>query len=134
VVAGDDQVLDEAALFLAEQGRTVDRVQMGREPRWKLDPANRVLTRRLLESGVTLHTVERVEEISGAGLSASSADHGSALFPGDAFVLWPGLEPVSGLVEEFESRGVTTKAIGDCVRPRKILDAVHEAHVAARSL
>jgi 2-enoate reductase len=54
----------------------------------------------------------------------------------DSVVLAAGFRPERDLIESLAAGlpGLRVVEAGDCVRPRKIFDAIHDGHLAARSL
>jgi NADPH-dependent glutamate synthase beta subunit-like oxidoreductase len=50
-------------------------------------------------------------------------------------VIATGLRPNRGLIETLKKESnLQVFEAGDCVRPRKIFDAIHEGHLAAKLL
>jgi hypothetical protein len=41
---------------------------------------------------------------------------------------------VDGLGAKLEKSGILVRKVGDCVSPRKVMDAVHEGFLAVREL
>jgi 2,4-dienoyl-CoA reductase (NADPH2) len=56
------------------------------------------------------------------------------LLPADTVVIAVGAEAEGGMEDSFRDLAPECYAVGDCVRPRKILDAIHEAWEAARRI
>ncbi len=52
--------------------------------------------------------------------------------PADTVVLAAGLKPNRDLIGALRKAGIQVMEAGDCVRPRKIMDAIHEGHLAAK--
>ena len=53
----------------------------------------------------------------------------------DSLVLNPGFIPQKALAEQLKSEtDLEVYEVGDCVSPRRIYDAIHEAFVVANSL
>jgi 2,4-dienoyl-CoA reductase (NADPH2) len=52
----------------------------------------------------------------------------------DNVVVASGSRPVKRLCETLEKEGIAFTAVGDCVRPAKINDAIHEGFLAALAL
>jgi len=54
--------------------------------------------------------------------------------PADTVVLALGSRPNRSLADSLTEAGVTFEAVGDCVEPRKVMDAIHEGFLAAIKL
>jgi len=54
--------------------------------------------------------------------------------PADTVVLALGSRPNRLLAESLDEAGIPFKAVGDCVEPRKVMDAIHEGFLAAIEL
>jgi hypothetical protein len=52
----------------------------------------------------------------------------------DSVVLVPEFAPNDDLAKALERRGLEVHRVGDSVEPRRIKDAIHEGHLAARQL
>lgn len=135
LVAGCDQVAGEAALYLAQQNKRVELVQTAPELAPELHRASRVVLERLLRlGGVTVHVVAGVESVSEDGLGVVDEAGGRRRIPGDNVAIWSGLHSESELLQPLEALGVDVRPVGDCVKPRRIYEAIHEGHMAARRI
>jgi 2,4-dienoyl-CoA reductase (NADPH2) len=54
--------------------------------------------------------------------------------PADTVVLALGSRPNRSLTESLDETGIPVEAVGDCVEPRKVMDAIHEAFLATIEL
>jgi thioredoxin reductase len=45
-----------------------------------------------------------------------------------------GLEPNNSLIEELKQKYPNVLTAGDCVKPRRIMDAIHEGYIAGLSI
>jgi len=134
VVIGGGQVGLETADFLAEAGKDVMVLEMLSEVGTDVPPRNKMfLMKRLLEENVQIFVDRKVEEIYDKGIRA---DHFGLHeeFKGDAVVISVGSKPDRSLMEELKEIIPELEGfymIGDCVEPRKALEAIYEgAHVA----
>ena len=59
---------------------------------------------------------------------------GLSTIPFDHLIVSTGIRPKADLAELFYGIAPETNMIGDCVRPRKIMDAIFEGHNVAMSL
>lgn len=129
-VVGGGAVGIETATLLAEKGRQVTVVEMlencgadiGLSTRWTIlqDAAN---------AGVMMMEGCCVKRITTGGILFER--HGEQLeLEADTVVIAAGATANTDLEEDLEAAGVPGKLeirkIGDCVRPRKALDAIHE--------
>jgi len=121
----------EEAYELTRSRREVTIVEMlekiggdiGGSTRW-------VILRSLSRSGVRMITNEKVTEITEKGVVLDSGETLEA----DTVVIAVGSEPNNELVEKLKGRVPQVYAIGDCVNPRKAMEAVHEANAVARKI
>ena len=135
VVAGGGRVGVELGCYLGEQGATVTIVEMTEEIGAELDDSVRTYyLGRLKEYGVRVLTKRTVEAISDGGVKIVDRVWESELIPADTVVLALGAQSNSALVEELEGLDVEVHAIGDCVEPRTIYEAVHEGAWVARHI
>jgi len=81
-----------------------------------------------LDRGVRVHLrggITSMAEIQADGLKS---------IPADTIVLAAGSIPNNELKAALEGMGVEVKAIGDCVEPRTILEAINEGWLAASEI
>ncbi len=99
---------------------------VGRSTRW-------VLAADLERLGVHVITGARVTSIRDGVVSwrADGCDNARKF---DAVVMAAGSVPVSALSKALADAGVPHVAVGDCVKPRRINDAIHEAFLAVMRL
>jgi 2,4-dienoyl-CoA reductase-like NADH-dependent reductase (Old Yellow Enzyme family)/thioredoxin reductase len=127
-VAGAGQTGSETAEMLAQQGRQV--VLVGRRPQIAsdLEPlTRRLLVQRLESLRVEMHPGTEVVGLEAHDLLIRNGDGRTERVPVDAVVVAMGVESERGLLEELETLGVPAYAVGDCVRPAEIADAIHDA-------
>jgi hypothetical protein len=53
---------------------------------------------------------------------------------GDNVIIMGGLQPDAALYQALKDQGLAVYAIGDCIQPRGIHEAIYEGHLAARSI
>jgi 2,4-dienoyl-CoA reductase-like NADH-dependent reductase (Old Yellow Enzyme family)/thioredoxin reductase len=134
VVVGGGQVGGETAEALADAGRQVTLVEALDTIASDLDPASRAhLQMRLATLGVTVLRNTRATRVEATGVEMMAAD-GPARLSADAVVAAVGYVPRIELARDLSSRGRPLVVIGDCVRPRRIYEAIHEAAHAAQVL
>lgn len=135
VVAGAGQTGSETAEFLALQGRQV--VLVGRRPQIAsdLEPlTRRLLVERLERLGVELRPGSEVLGLEEGNVLVRNGAAVVERVPADALVVAMGVEPERRLLDEIEAVGIPGYAVGDCVQPGEIADAIHDAFRVASVL
>ncbi len=126
-IVGGGSVGCETALYLAEKGWSVVLIEMLASIATDLHEANReMLLEMLSREGVQVLTGTEVDEVE-PGMVLAKGPDGRAQIPADLLVLAIGRQPVNRLVETMQELAKEVYAVGDCVQPRKIKDAVWEA-------
>lgn len=130
VVVGGGAVGVETATFLAEEGRDVTVVEMldrcgadiGQSSRW-------VILKDAASAGVKTVRSCRVSKIIEDGVVTETAEE-QRVFPADTVVIAVGSRAEDGLWKLLADEGMLEEIefhkIGDCVKPRKAYDAIHE--------
>ena len=127
VVAGGGMVGCETALFLAQQGKKVVIIEMLEEVATDLNPVSRILLMELLgKQGVEIKTRIKLEEVFDKGVTVIDKEWQRYKIDADTVILSLGLLPRSEVVEELQGLAPEVYVIGDCLNPRKLMDAVHE--------
>ena len=136
VVIGGGIVGTEVGLFLAEQGKEVVFVEM-------LDTFMNNITfdeklvyeERFKKLNVSIHTGKRLESVSDQGVTVTDRYGSRMTIPADTVVLAAGFRPNRDLIDSLKKiPNLLVFEVGDCVRPRKIFDAIHDGHLAAKLL
>ncbi|MFD1505886.1 FAD-dependent oxidoreductase [Georgenia yuyongxinii] len=137
VVCGGGLSGADFALEIAEQGHEVTIVEMAEDIARDMFSINKVsLDRSLAEAGVRVLTGTRVTAITDSGVDADGPD-GSVSLEADTVVAAFGVRPARELVEALTARDDVTDrvyAMGDCVDPRKVGDAINEGYELAYSI
>ncbi len=136
-VIGGGIVGTEVGLFLAEQGKEVVFIEM-------LDTFMNGITfdeklvyeERFKDLPVSIHTGKRLEGVDDEGIEVVDRSGERMRIMVDSVVLAAGFRPNRDLLDSLSTAlpGLEVFEAGDCVSPRKILDAIHEGHLAARLL
>ena len=136
VVMGGGTVGCETAIFLAQAGKNVTMVEALEEI--LLEESNDInkagLARKLRESEVKILTGCLIEEIVREGVFVRENRETRRLLEADSVVLSTGFISKRELYERLKYEFEGVYSVGDCVEPRKILDAVHEAALIAYSV
>lgn len=132
LVIGGERIACETAEFLADKGKKVTVLRKGPRMAVRVGPVQRArLLTRLREKGVTLITgIKKFREITREGLRIIDKDGKEQLIKGDTVVYAVGMGPNKDLVKALEGKPFSLYVIGDCIRPREILDAVTEGALA----
>lgn len=127
LVAGGGKVGVEMACHLAEQGRAVTLVEMTEEIGADLEPTEKVyFPLRLKRAAVTLLTERKVDRVTKDGVEIVSPGWEKELIPAETLVLALGAESDDALAQGLAGLDVEVYAIGDCVKPGSIYEAVHD--------
>jgi len=135
IVVGGGSAGCEIALYLAEQKKRVKIIEMLNEFAADTDRGSRrALLERLKKQDVEIYSGLKLEEITEEGIVAIDEHERRKDFAGETVVLALGMEANNGLTKALMQKGIKFLAVGDCVKPRKIYDAIYEGHLAARNL
>ncbi|WP_084125588.1 FAD-dependent oxidoreductase [Demequina sp. NBRC 110054] len=132
VVCGGGLSGADFALEMQEKGHEVTVVEMADGIAPDLLMINRItLLRDLAAQGVTLLTGHKVVEVNDKGVKVDGPD-GPVQIAADTVVSAFGVRPATALVEALQARGGI--AVGDCVKPAKVGDAINAGFEAAFAL
>jgi 2,4-dienoyl-CoA reductase (NADPH2) len=131
VVIGGGSVGLETAEFLAVAGKKVIILEalarvgedVGEHNRW-------VLIDRLVELGVRMETLSPVIEITDKGVWTGVNGLRYLFYEADTVVTATGMKPYNTLAGQLKGEVPLVKVIGDCLKPRKIKEAVEEGYLA----
>jgi 2,4-dienoyl-CoA reductase-like NADH-dependent reductase (Old Yellow Enzyme family)/thioredoxin reductase len=131
-VIGGGIVGTEVGLVVAEGGRQVTFVEMLDEFMCNITFDERqVYELRFSDLDVSIHTGQRLVEVTGAGIKTVDKLGAVTEFLVDSVVLAAGFRPNRELIVGLKAHpGLRVAEAGDCVRPRKIYDG----HLAAKLL
>ena len=137
LVLGGGLVGCETAEALALRGKRVTVLELRAELAPDMHPrARKFLLKSLREHGTEFLLETQVVSISKTGEVSVRDKYGNeyALPRYDAIILALGYRPNNGLCRELAAARVPFTPLGDCVRPGKIMDAVHAARSAVCAL
>ena len=136
VVLGGGLVGCETAVHLWKQGHEVELVEMREELAPDAYRLHKRRLRELIAQHVKTHMGARCLAVTEAGVQVEGPDGSVQLIPADTVVAALGMRANdTGELEALVQRaGVPCHKIGDCVRARKIYDAVSEGYLTALSL
>jgi 2,4-dienoyl-CoA reductase-like NADH-dependent reductase (Old Yellow Enzyme family)/thioredoxin reductase len=135
LVIGGDLVGCEVAEFLADKGKKVTVARRSRFMADKMNPDMRMLlVDRLRQKGVRMLPGVQYQKATDTGVGvhvrggitsmAEIAADGLKNIPADTIVIAAGSTPNADLAGKLQ--GVKVQSIGDCVEPRRILEAMRE--------
>jgi pyruvate/2-oxoglutarate dehydrogenase complex dihydrolipoamide dehydrogenase (E3) component len=136
VVIGGELVGCETADFLSHQGKKVTVLRRGPEMATKINAPNRqALLSRLREKGVTMITgIAKYEAITQDGLVIVDGDGKRRTLEADTIVLAAGAAPDNHLAKVSEEKVAEIHLVGDCTRPGRILEAIHDGARIGREI
>jgi 2,4-dienoyl-CoA reductase-like NADH-dependent reductase (Old Yellow Enzyme family)/thioredoxin reductase len=133
-VIGGGIVGTEVGLVLAEQGKEVVFVEMLGEFMCNITFDERqVYEERFRPLKVTINTGQRLVAVTDTGITVADTTGRKTDIAADSVVLAAGFRPNRKLIDGLRSDpSMRVLDAGDCVSPRKIFDAIHEGHLAAK--
>lgn len=135
VVIGGELVGCETAEFLADAGKKVTITRRGQAMAAALAANVRgPLVGRLTNKGVTMLTGVRYQEITSEGLVITSREGQKYTIPADTIVLAAGSRPNTNLLRLLEGKVPEVYQVGDCLKPRSLLEALADGFHTARNL
>lgn len=133
IMVGGGLVGCETALDLVRKGKKVTIVELLHEVASDMFWRNRNhLLHLLAAANVTILTDTKVVEITAKGLVAADRADKRRRLEADTVMLAAGYIPNRLLFEAVKDKVPEVYAVGDCVQPRKIIDAIWEGFGAAR--
>jgi len=133
IVVGGGLCGCEAAVYLAQEGREVTLIEMADQLIPEGTDVNTLLAIHELLAGskVDARTGTKLVEIRADGVLAESGGK-PVEFKGDTIVIATGYSPDLSLRDELEDLAPELYLVGDCTRPRNILNAIWEGVHAGR--
>ncbi len=135
-VIGGGIVGTEVGLFLAEQGKEVVFVEMLDTFMNNITFDEKIVYEERFENlNVSIHTGKRLESLSDEGITVVDRYGIRTTITVDTVVLAAGSRPNRDLIDRLKNESnLQVFEAGDCIKPRKIFDAIHEGHLAAKLL
>jgi len=134
VVAGGGLVGVETALFLSKKVKQVVLIEMLGEIAQDAGPLNRArLKEELKETGIEVKCKTTLLEIGEKGVRVQG-EAGTYDIPTETVVLALGAKAKDSLHRSLTGKVPEIYAIGDCVTPRKMIEATHEAYDVASKI
>jgi pyruvate/2-oxoglutarate dehydrogenase complex dihydrolipoamide dehydrogenase (E3) component len=134
VVAGGGLVGVETALFLSKAARKVTLVEMLEEIAQDAGPLNRArLKEELKETEIVLKCKTKVMKINQKSITVQG-ETGEYEIPAGTVVLALGATSQNSFLQKIEGKVKEVYSVGDCVSPRKMIDAIHEGFDVASKI
>jgi 2,4-dienoyl-CoA reductase-like NADH-dependent reductase (Old Yellow Enzyme family)/thioredoxin reductase len=130
LIAGAGLVGCETALFLSQQGKQVTLVDMLKENEIAADVnvTPRIYLLDLLHQNKVKFVLEtKLEEIIDKGIKVVDKQNNRSEIAGDTVVLALGFHARCDLADQFRDLAREVYVVGDCVSPRNLISAIHEA-------
>ena len=134
IVAGGGMVGVETALFLSKRGKRVVVLEMLDDIAQDAGPLNRTrLREELAGTDVEVRCRTKLTRIGRSGVTVQG-DAGEVEIPAESVVLALGATARDSLYRALTGKVPEIHAVGDCVTPRKMIEAIHEAYEVASKL
>ncbi|MGN0485523.1 MAG: FAD-dependent oxidoreductase [Lachnospiraceae bacterium] len=135
-VIGGGSVGVETALLLQSQGKEVTIVEMTDEiMKGELAQVKLVYFKWIQERNITVLTSHKLQSIQDKSVTLLAPDGSEKELETDNVIVSIGLKPERDLLEYMlDESDIPVYAAGDCLRPRKIYNAIHEGYSAAMSV
>lgn len=135
VVMGGGEVGCELAEYLAAQGKEVTIVELLQELAANMEPRGRsLLLQRLRRLGVNVLLQSTLREVRGSSVLYQQGELTYRIEGVDSVVSAVGSASNGALGDGPGATGATVRRIGDCVKPRRILEAMREGFEFAYTL
>lgn len=136
IVIGGGSVGIETAIWLAAQGKKVTVIEM----RDQILVGEQIISAgfdqvMIAQTGIQILTSTSLKSIQKDSVTAVNSDGKELILSCNSVVIAAGLKADHALRDAlYESSEAEIYAAGDCIRPRKIYDAIHEGYEAAMSI
>lgn len=135
VVVGGGDVGCETAEYLRARGLEVTVLEMLGEFAVDLEPGTRrMFLARLQSMDVKMISNARVVHIEASRVTYVDGKGRENAVEGEMIVLALGARPNAALIEHLKPLGVPMVAVGDCLEPRRIPEAIYEGALAGRQV
>ena len=135
LVVGGGLIGTELALDLAQKGKTVTMVEMLDSVAMGVEKAAlAVVFGMLTDLKIGIYTGQRLDAVTGKGAVTVDRYGKKKEFVVDNVILAVGLAPQKDFAAALEGTDMEVTVVGDALKPRKIYDAIHDGHNAARFL
>ena len=133
-VIGGGLVGCETGLYMAQQAKDVTIIEMLDDVAVEANIMHRRALMLELEKYCEIKTGFRCAEIIEKGVIAIDKEGKETLFEADNVIIAVGLKPRSDIVEALRDMAPGFIAIGDCVKPKRVMQAVRTGYDAGMSI
>ncbi|MFH1087193.1 MAG: FAD-dependent oxidoreductase, partial [Chloroflexota bacterium] len=135
IVAGGGVTGCEVAVWLTQKGKKVTVIEMmGDLLCEEINTANKLMLLEMVQkSGATVLTGASLQQVTASGVVVGTNGTGKRI-AGDSVVLALGLKSRTELRDELKSGPFEVFSVGDCVKPRRIMNAIWEGFQTSRLL
>jgi 2-enoate reductase len=133
IVVGASLVGCDTALYLAQEKKTVTILKMraGTEIAQDLNWFSRAnLLQELAQNGITLLTNLTIREFTAEGVLVTDKEGKQQTLKADTIVVALGAKSQNELAEDLKDKVSELYLVGDCMSPRKIMEAMREGFLA----
>ena len=135
VVVGGGLIGCETALYLAQKVKKLTLIEILESVMRDLSPQNREHMLKLLtDAKVEILTETKVLEITDEGVKIADKLGKRSTLKADTVVLAIGLKPDKKLLKSIADKIPEVYAMGDCVEPRRVINAIWEGFHTARQI
>jgi 2,4-dienoyl-CoA reductase-like NADH-dependent reductase (Old Yellow Enzyme family)/thioredoxin reductase len=134
VVIGGGMVGCETGLHLSQKGKDVTIIEMLDDVAIDANIMHRRALMLELEKSVQIKVGIKCTEITDDGVMTVDKDKKQSLFNADTIILAVGYKSRSGVVNALRGTAPEFTAIGDCLIPKKVLQAVRTGYDAAMAI
>jgi len=134
VVIGGGLVGCETGLHLAQKGKDVIIIEMLEDVATEANILHRRALMPELEKSVKIRTGMRCTEITNKGVTAVDKNGKVVLFEADTVIVAVGYSSRTGLVDALRVTAPEFIAVGDCLKPGKVLHAVRTGYDAGMAV
>ncbi len=137
VVVGAGMTGCECALYLARQGKNVTLVDKIKEGDFAHDASfvnKTALIGLLRERGVRFLPEMTLNEIKDGGVALADAESRTVDLPADRIVLSLGRKSCNESIQAYRALMPEVHVVGDCVKPRNLMAAIHDAFVVGAEI
>ena len=129
VILGGGLVGCEMAAHLVQEGKTVTLVEMLSDVAMDANGRHRPILLNMLKPA-TILTHTRGVRVTDKGLVCVEKDGVEELIPGDTIICAVGQRPLRGVVTALLDSAPEVVEVGDCVKPRRVTEAVSRGYYA----
>ncbi len=134
-IIGAGIVGTEVGMYLAEQGKEVVVLEMLDTIMTGITPDEKVAyEQRISKLKMCFQTGKRLESVSGKKITLIDRFGMQSEMTADTIVLACGFRPNREIIDALDASRIKVVDIGDCMRPRKILDAIRDGYTAGKLL